>query len=681
MKLKFRAEKKDIIIFLIYSVLSFITVGLITLNLGQFANEGSLHGLNPIPIFYPENIFTVFIFWLVAMLMLITAAGNHFWEREKGLGVKVSKKEKSGYSRWLEEKEMKNAFGIKKVDPSSDEITHAGIPVVNDGRNLWVDDSELHTLVIGSTGSGKSQLIANPTISLLARKGESIIVTDPKGELYKDNYNLLKERGYNIILLNFREPQRGNSWNPFTVPYNFYKNGQSDKAVELLEDLGVNITHDDKTDDPFWQNTSGAFFAGLSIALFEDAKEEEININSINRMTVAAEERHGSRPLLNTYFSFKDINSPAYINASSALNAPNETKGGILSVFKEKIKIFASRQNISEMLSKSDFDMRDIGRKKTAVFICLHDEKKTYHVLGTIFLKQCYEVLIDEAGKQSNGKLTYRTNFILDEFANMPALKDISTMVSAARSRNIRMTFIIQDYGALENVYGANVASTIKGNCNNLVYLVSTELKSLEEISKLCGEKESKKDAKTASTPLATISDLQRLPRNTVIILHDRSYPFKTKFTPFWQMNEKGLFGKRYDKADFPEGNNNEIKIFDILEFTKKKQEEELKRREEEEKRSIDAALAELEKVTRKEEPILPTKDELQKFLDSIKQEDVTEFAKPLPEEKPVVVPETNIIETNKKVETPKVENDDNHINLDEITDDEFFDDFFSDDE
>ena len=131
--------------------------------------------------------------------------------------------------------------------------------------------------------------------------------------------------------------------------------------------------------------------------------------------------------------------------------------------------------------------MRDIGNKKTAVFMIIHDEKKTYHGLMTIFIKQCYETLIDCA-QANGGKLTYRTNFILDEFANMPPLKDVDSMVTAARSRAIRFSFIIQNFAQLNDVYGEEVAQVIKGNCGNLIYLISTELKALEEISKMCGD-------------------------------------------------------------------------------------------------------------------------------------------------------------------------------------------------
>ena len=130
----------------------------------------------------------------------------------------------------------------------------------------------------------------------------------------------------------------------------------------------------------------------------------------------------------------------------------------------------------------------------------------------------------------------------------MPPLKDVTTMITAARSRQIRFTMIIQNFAQLEQVYGKEQAETLRGNCGNLIYLVTTELKALEEISKMCGEVKSKKDAKTASTPLVTVTDLQKMKENEVIILRLRMSPFKTKFTPNYKID----WGEKYPKAKYP---------------------------------------------------------------------------------------------------------------------------------
>ena len=438
---------------------------------------------------------------------------------------------------------------------------------------MWVDNGEDHYLVMGATGSGKSVIVAKPMIKLLAKHGESMILTDPKGELYEETAELLKANDYNIITLNFRDPQRGNAWNPMSLPYKLYKEGNTDKAIELLDDLALNILYEEKSSgDPFWEKTAADYFTGLALGLFEDGTPEQINVNSVNLMSSLGEERFGgpNNNYAKEYFNSKDPSKAAYINASGTVFTADETKQGIIATFKQKMKLFSERENLSEMLSYSDFDMREIGRKKTAVFLIVQDEKKTLHPLATIFIKQCYETLIDVA-QESGGKLPFRTNFILDEFANMPPLKDVTTMVTAARSRLIRFTFIIQNFAQLTQVYGKENGDTIRGNCN-LLYLISSEIAALEEISKMCGEVKSKDKEKTASTPLVTVSDLQRLSQFEIIVLRRRMFPYKTKFETDFQVD----WGRTYPKATPPSREKKELQLFDIREFVKKKKAEKM---------------------------------------------------------------------------------------------------------
>ena len=567
MKLKFTADSKDWLIFCLYLVLILYLVSIGVLNISFLAREGRLYGLNPIEAFVnPEYLKPTLVFFTLFVLVGIASVQSRFFNVEKGIGFSTQKKE-SGYSRWAKEKEIKSE--LKPVNPSAPTSEYAGIGIVNDGKTIWVDDSEYHSLIIGSTGSGKTQTVVFPLVQTLAKKGESMILTDPKGEIYEKTANLLKSKGYKIIVINLRDPQRGNAWNPFQLPYKLYKEGNSDKATELLDDLAINILYDEKSQssDPFWEKTSADYFTGLSLGLFEDTDESRININSINLMSTDGEEKFAGSTYIKEYFNMKDHSKPAYVNASSTINAPSETKGSILSVFRQKIKLFSSKENLSEMLSHSDFDMQDIGKQKTAVFLVIQDEKKTYHSLATIFLKQVYETLIDVA-QENGGKLPVRTNFILDEFANMPPLKDVTTMITAARSRLIRFNFIIQNFAQLTQVYGKENAETLKGNCGNIIYLISTELQALEEISKLCGEVKSKDKDKTASTPLVTVSDLQRMKQFEIIILRIRKFPFKTKFTPDFKMN---WGNQSFDKAEFPVRERTTVNLFDVKTFVKEK--------------------------------------------------------------------------------------------------------------
>lgn len=569
--MKIKVEKKDLIIFIAFCVFLLYLCAIGVLNASSIATEGKFYGFLPFKAFTSKYIGMTLLLFLASIIGIFLAVKSYIFDHEKGFGLSIGSKKEKGYSRWATDNEFKKGLDI--VNIKDEKIPAAGIALYSKKGKMWVDNGEDHYLVMGATGSGKTVIVAKPMIKLLAKHDESMILTDPKGELYEETAEMLKAEGYNIITLNFRDPGHGNAWNPMSLPYQLYKDGNQDKAIELLDDLALNILYDEKTTgDPFWEKTAADYFTGLALGLFEDGTEAQINLNSLNLMCSLGEERFGgpNNNYIKEYFNSKDPSKPAYINASGTVFTADETKQGIIATFKQKIKLFSSRENLSEMLAYSDFDMREIGRKKTAVFLIVQDEKKTLHPLATIFIKQCYETLIDVA-QECGGKLPFRTNFILDEFANMPPLKDVTTMVTAARSRLIRFTFIIQNFAQLTKVYGKEDGDTIRGNCN-LLYLISSEIAALEEISKMCGEVKSKEKEKTASTPLVTVSDLQRLNKFEIIVLRRRMFPFKTRFQTDFEVD----WGRTYPKATPPSRERRELELFDIREFVKAKKQEKM---------------------------------------------------------------------------------------------------------
>lgn len=693
MKFKIRVKKKDFAFFIMIAIILFIACAIIAVNLVSLGKDGTLVGLNLFKHINGATIGLTLLLFIISIVFIFMSVSSTIFDFEKGgFGIHFGEKEEKGYNRWTTLKEMKSAFKIKEVNIKDTHTDAGGMVFINDGKKMWVDDGEYHTLVIGQSGSGKTSALVDPQVYSLCKHGESMVITDPKGEIYKRHANRLKANGYKLVVINFRDPREGNAWNPLTIPYKMYKQGKIDKAQELLEDISQNIFISPKNNnDPFWESSSSAYFSGLGTALFQDAKENEVNISSIENMSTVGEEKNGISTFAKDYFTLKGESSSAYKYAKATITAPNDTKSSILSVFQDKIKQFATRPELSEMLSYSDFNMEDIGREKTAVFLIVHDEKTTYHALATIFIKQLYEVLIDVAHKNPNGELKYRTNFILDEFANMPALKDVTSMVTAARSRKIRFTFIIQNFAQLDEVYGDKNAETIRSNCGNLVYLLTNELSSLEEISKLCGEVKSKEKEKTVSTPLVTVTDLQKMKLNEIIVIRMRMRPFRTVLKAAYEVD----WGDNYEEAKIPEREVVPVKLFDLKQFVK---EEKRKKAMEalntvngeavlpnlEPKndlkpmpnpfgfndpfnnkevniddlvKSIDAQIAQLEKEQKEEE-------EKQKRAKTATKTE-TQFEK--------------LDEKNTNVNNVTVDNSgvivDNHI----VTDDEFFDDFFDD--
>ena len=574
-KIRMIAEKREWTLFGVWCLILIYLVPFALLNIGQFLKvdmDHMFHGFNILPAFDGSYFGLTVFCYVISVISSFYVVRDSFFETDD--------KKNKGYSRWLSESELKRELKPVKVqDPKAEA---GGIPLINNGKKMWVDDGEGHNIIIGSTGAGKTQVAIFPLVHSLAKHDESMIITDPKGEIYEKTSDMLRKKGYNVVLLNFRDPQKGSGWNPMHLPYKYYKEGNVDKANELTDDLAMNILYDEnaQSQDPFWEKTSADYFSGICLGLFEDAEEEEINLNSVNLFTTVGEEKCPPNSVyVNEYFKSKDPNSPAYISASSTIVSPKDTRGSILSVFKQKIRLFAARENLSEMLSHSDFDFEDIGSNKTAVFIIVQDEKKTYHSLVTIFLKQCYEALVDYAQK-NGGQLPYRTNFILDEFANMPPLKDVDSMVSAARSRKMRFYFVIQNYAQLAEVYGKEKGDTIRGNCTNIVYLISTELEALKEISEMCGEYEIKEKDKDGvehkeTRPLITVSDLQRLKMGEVILLRLRMNPFRTKLKLNYQINWGEA--EKDGKAIYPSREKQPVKIFDLKGFVDKKKDEKQK--------------------------------------------------------------------------------------------------------
>lgn len=726
--MKFKVEPKDLLLFVIYCILLLYLCAIAVLNFASLSTDGTFYGLLPFKAFTFEYLPMTIVLFLIVLIAIFSSVSSYIFKKDKGggFGLVMKQKTSDGYSKWAKEKDIKDQSGIEKVNPLDDTLTAAGIPLINNGKETWVDNGEYHNLVIGSTGSGKTQTVVKPMVNLLAKKGESMIITDPKGEIYKYSAAYLKERGYKIIVLNFREPQKGNSWNPLTLPYKYYQEGNQDKAIELLNDVALNILYDpsNKNESDFWEKSAADYFSGLALGLIMDAKEEEVNLNSINVMSTVGEERYAMSNYIKEYFGMKGEKSDAYMFAASTINAPNDTKGGLLATFRQKIRQFSTGESLSEMLSYSDFDMKDIGNGKTAVFMIIHDEKKTYHSLMTIFIKQCYETLIDIA-QENGGKLKYRTNFILDEFANMPPLKYVDAMVSAARSRDIRFTFIIQNFAQLNDVYGDNVAEIIKGNCGNLVYLISTEMKALEEISKMCGEVKVTDDKdKNATRPLITVTDLQKMKLFEAIIKRLRTDPFRTKLEPDFKID----WGIERKEEHYPSREKREVAIFDLKKFVMEERNKRMAQNAENgfqnqnPFRSFDSGMGMSPFGPSMMNPMSPpfTKgnnpnstnmnsldiDNLIKGLDDkIKELDRQEEEKKKKEKNILQIDNDKIELSNKNIlfkpeskiekketekvepeiinETPtiKVDNDSKVIDDNIISDDEFFDDFFGDEE
>ncbi len=420
------------------------------------------------------------------------------------------------------------------------DLGKGGVPLStsDSGEYIYIDQTDSHTLVIGPTGSKKSRLVAMPTVNILGVAGESMIISDPKAEIYARTANALLEKGYKVVVLNLRSPNNGGCWNPLAIPYRYYCDGSLDKSYEFVNDIAENLTKTEASvKDPFWDNSAGSLFFALSILLFKYCKDFGYNSDAVhigNVMRLRSIMLSGNSVSVKNHPLWRYAKRDSFILSSliGTVEAPNETRASILSVFDQKMRMFSLQPNLVAMLAENTISFDKLDEEPTAIYLILPDEKTSYHHLVSLFIKQSYEYLIDKAQIHTEGKgfsfgrMYLRVNYILDEFSSLPTIKDFPAMVTAARSRNIRFSLFIQSKHQLLLRY-AEEAETIQSNCNNWIFLTSRELQFLQELSLLCG------NTKDNTKPILSISELQRLDKQSgeSLLLCGRLRPHIAKLT------------------------------------------------------------------------------------------------------------------------------------------------------
>ena len=401
----------------------------------------------------------------------------------------------------------------------------------------YTDPGEGHSMIVGDTGSGKTQKFILPLINSCACASESMFVIDPKGELMRRTEWDLKQRGYRVYGVNFRKPELSKDrWNPLGRIEYMYAHNEEKAAQVLQNDLIQRLFNARSTadKDKFWNESAGNLAEG-SLEL-SHILGERLTIKNMLKW------RYERIPdgTMEACFHKLPRDGVAYHKLAGffGLTAEN-TKTCILSTYDQLVTLFNSSDALTDMLSESSFELETAATEKTAIFVIVPDEKTTYHFMATLFTNQLYEALINIA-EDYNGRLPVRMNFIMEEFCNMPKLDEIGPMLTAARSRNIRFHIVCQSYSQLLERYGDLMGKTLIDNCSNLIYLHSRELDFLEYISRLAGVNE-------FGRPLLSTSRLQRLKKNETVIFHDRCYPYIVKDLP--NMYEYPVYDKYMSDA------------------------------------------------------------------------------------------------------------------------------------
>ncbi len=465
-------------------------------------------------------------------------------------------------------------------------------------EQIYYVDDDTHTLCIGATRSGKTRSIVLETIGILALAGESMIISDPKSELFNYTGSYLRHLGYEVVALDFKNPLKSDRYNFLQPIIDAIDEKDLPRAIEATWDLTASLVPEDSHNEKIWSNGEASIIASAIMSVVYDNRNgNDRRFQNMSNVYYFISEMcktvNGKMPLT-SYLETISNNHPARGLLSISEVAPSKTRGSFFTSALTNLRLFTNPL-IYSMTSASDFNPKDISSKKTALFIILPDEKRTYYSLASLFVNQSYMALVKVADDRG-GRLENRVNMVLDEFGNFTQIPDFANKLTVGGGRGIRFNLFIQSFAQLDEIYKKEVAQTIKGNCETWIYLQADDINTLEEISKKLGNytvstyslSSSHGKYTTPSTShstnlthraLLTVDEIKLISRPYILIT-SRTHPaiMKSPDLSKWQFNK--LFGlgskehnrkireyrqsKRNERASI-----NEIDTWNIWEFHK----------------------------------------------------------------------------------------------------------------
>lgn len=407
-------------------------------------------------------------------------------------------------TNWTKKSELESKLTYIDFDDEKS-IPVGGIPIISNGKTGYADTSDNHCVIYGNSGAKKSTCLYMPTICTLAKAGENMVISDPKGELYARTSGFVKSQGYRIIVVNFRD-YNGDAYNPLHYPARLWREeGDTDKAALVVSDFCSTLALSQEQNgrvDPFWPSTGKAYLNGVIPLMFDSYKRIE-DINILSLADYCTEHTAGT---LKEYVLQSRISNAAMTNLRTVLSEPDRTRMSTLATSSSFIQPFIQNDKLARMLSYSTFELDDLTKERTALYIITDDTTTVCNPIVGALLSQLQTVLIDNAFHSENGKLSTRVNFLLDEFCSFP-IPGICEALATHRSRNIRYYLCIQSLDALSDKYPHY--ESLLTNCATSLFLGSTEMKLLENISLRCGETERTLTGK--KEPLISVSELMTL--------------------------------------------------------------------------------------------------------------------------------------------------------------------------
>ena len=396
-------------------------------------------------------------------------------------GFDTSKSGIYGTASWMTESEMREILEINPIDKAEGTI-------LGEYRGKAVcmpKDTRLnrHIAIFGASGTMKSRAIIRNALFQDIKRGESVIITDSKGELYADTSELFRKNGYDVKVFNLINPEHGDSWNCMAD-----LNGDTLMA-QILTNVIIGNTTSGKGDH-FWDGGEGNLLKALILYVDQDPTRdpEEKHLSAAYRLLTQNTEQQ-----LTAIFDRLPLSHPARPPYSLFAQASETVKSGIFIGLGTRLQVLQN-EAVQRITSQSDIDLTAPAKHKCAYYIVLSDQDSSMAFLSSLFFSFLFIKLTRYADSRPSGACDVPVNLILDEFNNIGCIggaadgSDYARTLSVIRSRDIRVMLAIQSLGQLQNRYANNLWAEIIGNCDIQLMLGCTDGVTAEYFSARSGD-------------------------------------------------------------------------------------------------------------------------------------------------------------------------------------------------
>ena len=411
------------------------------------------------------------ILLLMVMKMGYSDAGEYDTDRN----FIYSAKGTYGTSGWMSRKEMS---GVLDLVP--DLRRHKGVVLgMLDGKAVCIPENPKingNLAVYGSSGSMKTRSFCMNRILQAVICGESLIISDPKSELYEKSSEYLRDQGYCVKVFNLVLPENSDSWNCLSEV-----EGQ-ELMAQLFVDVIIKNTNSTDKGDHFWDSCEMNLLKALVLYVDQSYAAENRNIGEVYRLLTLNGESD-----LDNLFDVLPPTHPAKAPYSLFKQASDTVRSGVIIGLGSRLQVFQS-ELIKKITTRDEIDLELPGQERCAYFLVTSDQDSTFDFLASLFLSFCFIKLVRYADKNcEGGRLPIPVHILGEELTACGTIPDLSRRLSVIRSRNISMSCVFQNLAGLQNRYPLNLWQEILGNCDAQLFLGCTDGLTAEFISERTG--------------------------------------------------------------------------------------------------------------------------------------------------------------------------------------------------